>query len=103
MRCLHDPIPQLRELRGDVPELLNEIGLRALARTPGARYPSAQDVRRDLETFIAQTGMSASARELAEYVCQLAEDGAHLPARGAADDPDADNTFDHEQDTRLDS
>jgi hypothetical protein len=47
--------------------------------------------------------MSASARELAEYVCQLAEDGAHLPARGAADDPDADNTFDPEQDTRLDS
>jgi eukaryotic-like serine/threonine-protein kinase len=75
---LHDRIPGLSELRDDVPSQLNEIGLRALAREPENRYPSAWEIRDDLHSFIAGTGLDASRLTIATYLGQLAADAAHL-------------------------
>jgi eukaryotic-like serine/threonine-protein kinase len=102
---LHDPIPALRELRADVPERLNAIGLRALARDPEARYASARDLRRDLETFLEETGMNASTLALAEYVCQLAEDAAYVRDGEPADAMEAERTIQYAnaEDTRRDA
>jgi eukaryotic-like serine/threonine-protein kinase len=43
-----DPIPPMSQLRSEVPAALVDIGRRALARAPSDRYPTAQDMRRDL-------------------------------------------------------
>jgi hypothetical protein len=77
---LHDRIAPLRELLPDVPRQLDDIALRALARRPEARFPTARQMRDDLENFLGEYGMSSGANALAEYVGRLVEDaGAALP------------------------
>jgi len=76
---LHDRIPSLSELRRDVPPELDRIGLRALARDPNQRYPSARAFFDDLDAFIkAQTEASAAGPALAEYLGQLVSDVMHV-------------------------
>lgn len=81
---LHDKIPTLSEQRRDVPERLDKIGLRALARDPDQRYPSARAFAEDLHAFIAETAGS-SAVTLAEYLTQLITDVANV--RSERSDP----------------
>jgi hypothetical protein len=73
---LHDRIPSLSELRTDVPPELDRIGLRALARDPEARYPTARALCDDLHAFAAAAGTRSLT--LAEYLAQLVVDAAHL-------------------------
>lgn len=75
---LHDRIPSLSELRRDVPPELDRIGLRALARDPKDRYPSARAFYEDLRAFIAATEPSHGSLTLAEFLVQLVADAAHL-------------------------
>jgi serine/threonine protein kinase len=51
MRVLHDEPPLLRHYRPDVPDLLEPIVRRALARDVKDRYPSAADMAADLNAF----------------------------------------------------
>jgi eukaryotic-like serine/threonine-protein kinase len=73
---LHDKIPNLSDLRPDVPPELDRIGQRALARDPSERYPSARALYDDLNTFLAEAGTESPS--LAEYIGQLAADAANV-------------------------
>ena len=81
---LHDRIPTLSEQRRDVPDRLDRIGLRALARDPDQRYPSARAFAEDLNAYVAETAGS-SAITLAEHLAQLITDVANV--RGDRPDP----------------
>ncbi len=58
-----DPKP-IRELRGDVPEALEKICRRAMAREAGERYQAAAELIADLESFRTGTELSARTRKL---------------------------------------
>ena len=51
MQILHDEPPPLRQYRPDVPDLLESIVRRALAKDVKDRYPSAADMASDLNAF----------------------------------------------------
>ena len=51
MQILHDEPPSLRQRRPDVPDLLESIVRRAMARDVKDRYPSAADMAADLNAF----------------------------------------------------
>jgi serine/threonine protein kinase len=51
MQILHDEPPPLRQYRPDVPDLLEPIVRRALAKDVKDRYPSAADMAADLNAF----------------------------------------------------
>ncbi|NVB84078.1 MAG: protein kinase [Kofleriaceae bacterium] len=50
---MNDPIPPPSEYRPGVPARLDEICLRALARSPSDRYATMEDLQRDLDAFAA--------------------------------------------------
>jgi hypothetical protein len=79
---LHDRIPPLSELRPEIPAELDRIGLRALAREPNDRYPSARAFSEGLHGFIAGAstggGTSAGTAALSSYLAQLMTDAAHV-------------------------
>src|SRR5262249_33625157 len=76
---LHDRIPSLSELRRDVPPELDRIGLRALARDPTQRYPSARAFFDDLNAFIIKENKAnPTGPALAEYLGQLVADVLHV-------------------------
>jgi len=58
-----DPKP-IRELRGDVPEALEKICRRAMAREAGERYQAAAELIADLESVRTGTELSARTRKL---------------------------------------
>jgi serine/threonine protein kinase len=61
-------VPSLRSARSDVPEDLERIILRALARSPSQRYSTARDLGRDLTSFLYRFSRPVSAFDLAELV-----------------------------------
>ena len=61
-------VPSLRSARSDVPEDLERIILRALARSPSQRYATARDLGRDLTSFLYRLSRPVSAFDLAELV-----------------------------------
>jgi eukaryotic-like serine/threonine-protein kinase len=54
----------VRDLRSDVPEALEKICRRAMAKAPGDRYQSAEELAADLESFKAGTELSERTRKL---------------------------------------
>jgi TolB-like protein/Tfp pilus assembly protein PilF len=58
-----DPRP-MRELRPEVPEALEKICRRAMAKEPGERYQSATELSADLESFKTGTELSDRTRKL---------------------------------------
>ena len=94
-----EPIPSLRAIRADVPELLDRILRRMMAKSPTDRYQTATDLIRDLETcrnLLEATSPSTSAlggREAASVSeTQIFQPG--MPERSAAELLAADPTFD---------
>jgi serine/threonine-protein kinase len=61
-------IPPIRDINPDVPEELEWVMLRALARDPNERYLSARDFGRDLTRFLYGYGQPVSEYEVAELV-----------------------------------
>lgn len=61
-------IPPLRSLNPAVPEALERILARALARDPAARYATARDFGRDLASFLFRNGTPVTAYDIAELV-----------------------------------
>jgi serine/threonine-protein kinase len=75
MKLLHDPIPRVRDVVSDVPEGLDNIVAKALARDPDQRYSSAAEMRESLERFLMQSGESGVGEDLGRLVSELfAED-----------------------------
>jgi len=54
MRHLNDPVPDLRNLRLDVPPELGSIINRSLEKDRAKRYPSAEDMANDLRRLLAK-------------------------------------------------
>ncbi|MGV1100053.1 protein kinase domain-containing protein [Thiovibrio sp. JS02] len=65
-----------RQICESLPPLLHEILDRALAREPGHRYHSAEQMRNDLEECARQAGGLATAKELSSFMARLFADDA---------------------------
>jgi serine/threonine protein kinase/Flp pilus assembly protein TadD len=63
-KILTDPVPSMRKARDDIPSWLEESVLRAMAKSPGDRYPTAialsQALTRPVETAAAQDKVAKS-------------------------------------------
>jgi serine/threonine protein kinase len=63
----------------DYPSRLDDIVMRLLARSPGARYQEAGSLLEDLEAFIAERGVSTSSYVVGKYMHELF--GEHATAK----------------------
>ena len=79
---LNDGPPALRDLRPELPELLDAVLARAMARTPADRYRSAGDFAKDLATVLAPA-RPVPARTAGATVVPGGEGGAPCPSCGA--------------------
>ena len=61
-------IPKPSTHRADIPPALDEIIMRALARAPEARFPSAEAMREALEQFAVSAELRVSTKALADYM-----------------------------------
>jgi serine/threonine-protein kinase len=59
------------KVRAGLPEELDHIVLRALARDPDLRYPSARDLGRDLTRFLVSRGEVVGHAELSDWMEQI--------------------------------
>ena len=78
---LTGPIPSLSEYRMDVPLGLEEIVFRALARDPGSRFQTADEMARELMAFLAEEDRIIGVPDIAEYMRQLFPDGKRQQSR----------------------
>ncbi len=87
--CAVEPPSKLNER---VPESLDPIVLKALAKEPEDRYQTADELSRDLEAWLAREGRAATPADLGAFVAQvLAErvegEKAHGPLWDVGDRP----------------
>lgn len=66
-------VPQPESLRGDIPQELSEIVMRALQRDPSARYQSAIDMGEALRDFLYGAYPAFNAGKLGEFVSEMVE------------------------------
>jgi serine/threonine-protein kinase len=62
MRHLRDPVPSVRDRRPDVPDRVDEIVARAMAKRPEDRFPSTEAMMAAIEAALADTGEGAGHR-----------------------------------------
>jgi tetratricopeptide (TPR) repeat protein len=62
LATLNDPVPAIRSLRADCPEELERIVLKALAKAPEDRYPSATAMRVALEQVAATHALPTASK-----------------------------------------
>jgi eukaryotic-like serine/threonine-protein kinase len=63
MRHLRDPVPSVRERRRDVPDRVDKIVARAMAKRPADRFPSTEAMMGAIEAALADTGEGAGRNE----------------------------------------
>jgi serine/threonine-protein kinase len=63
MRHLRDPVPSVRDRRPDVPDRVDEIVARAMAKRPEDRFPSTEAMMAAIEAALADTGEGAGRNE----------------------------------------
>jgi serine/threonine-protein kinase len=63
MRHLRDPVPSVRERRRDVPDRVDKIVARAMAKSPADRFPSIEAMMGAIEGALADTGEGAGRNE----------------------------------------
>jgi eukaryotic-like serine/threonine-protein kinase len=64
MRHLRDPVPSVRDRRSDVPDRVDEIVARAMAKRPEDRFPSTGAMMGAIEAALADTGEGAGRNEV---------------------------------------
>ena len=85
-------ITQAREINPRVPEALDRVIMKALAREPDERYQDAGQMQRGLERFLRERP-PVSTRDLARFLELLfdrgeREDGGAASEAGTAETPD---------------
>jgi len=66
---IQDPLPSARKLNPDLPESVELVLLKALAKTPSDRYQNAEDFIRAIQKAIPETGTAdSSISQPSEYV-----------------------------------
>jgi serine/threonine-protein kinase len=77
---LQEPAPSLRSVLPDLPEALDAIVQRALAKEPAQRFASAGEFQTALEHFLAESGEVGSARRMGELMQRLYPSGERTTA-----------------------
>jgi serine/threonine-protein kinase len=70
MKVVKDDAPSPQEVNPDVPNELARICLKALAREPDDRYPSADAMRLELESFLMRLSLGATPAEIGALLLQ---------------------------------
>jgi serine/threonine-protein kinase len=88
-RIVDEAVPPPTAVRRDYPPALELIVMRALEKRPEDRYQSAEDLRVDLEEFLADEGLRTGSRRVGVYMNEIfAPDAQAAPAAlGQARDP----------------
>jgi serine/threonine-protein kinase len=71
MSVMMDAIKLPSEVDASLPQALDEIVLRALARNPDERYRTAREMSRDLMTFVRESGASIGPMEIEHFMEEL--------------------------------
>lgn len=81
-RIVEEKVAPPTAVRRDFPPALELIIMRALEKRPEARYQSAEEMRVDLEEFLADEGLRTGSRRMALYMKEIfkADAGAGLAA-----------------------
>jgi hypothetical protein len=70
-RIMEDKVPPPTAIRRDYPPALELIVMRALEKRPDDRYQSAEDMRVDLEEFLADEGLRTGSRRVGAYMNEI--------------------------------
>src|SRR5215468_545648 len=70
-RIVEDKVPPPTAVRRDYPPALELIVMRALEKRPDDRYQSAEDMRVDLEEFLADEGLRTGSRRIGLYMNEI--------------------------------
>ncbi len=71
MSVMMDKVRPPSEVRAGIPKALDEIVMRALARSPAQRYGTARELGRDLAKFVRETGQAMDAVEIEQWLARL--------------------------------
>lgn len=71
MRHLRDPVPSVRDHRPDVPDRVDEIVARAMAKRPEDRFPSTGAMMGAIEAALADTGEGAGRNEVTSVLSRV--------------------------------
>jgi serine/threonine protein kinase len=74
-RIVEEKVAPPTALRRDFPPALELIVMRALEKRPNDRYQSAEQMRVDLEEFLADEGLRTGSRRMALYMKEIFPDG----------------------------
>jgi serine/threonine-protein kinase len=74
-RIVDEKIEPPTAVRRDFPPALELIVMRALEKRPDDRYQSAEEMRVDLEEFLADEGLRTGSRRMALYMKEIFPDG----------------------------
>jgi eukaryotic-like serine/threonine-protein kinase len=78
MKHVNDPPRSPKEIREDIPEVVNTVVLRLLAKDPGARYASASTLVADLDRVAA--GLAPAGQTRAEAQTEALRPAPEVPA-----------------------
>jgi len=81
-RIVEDKVPPPTAVRRDYPPALELIVMRALEKRPEDRYQSAEDMRVDLEEFLADEGLRTGSRRIGLYMNDIFAPDAEVPDAG---------------------
>lgn len=76
---LFEPFVPAVERRQDLPEMMQRILAKALAKDRDQRYQDCRELQADLERFVLSLGEPVGAYQIARLVAQVTEGGAAVP------------------------
>jgi hypothetical protein len=83
-RIAEEKVAPPTAVRRDFPPALELIIMRALEKRPGDRYQSAEEMRVDLEEFLADEGLRTGSRRMAVYMKEIFPPAGAAAPEGAA-------------------
>ncbi|MBX3274960.1 MAG: serine/threonine protein kinase [Sandaracinaceae bacterium] len=81
---VREPVPSIRAERPELPEALDHIVRRALAKDPGERFQSAGELRAALKQVLRANGQVVSEQRIALFLDGLFDASEKKPLRGSA-------------------